>query len=342
MVTSVKCPCWLRAWWAVFPTAGVLALALISVIVGPPVLSPSGLAGAVPSAGATDVGVVLWQLRVPRAVVAVIAGGGLGVVGLLMQDVFGNPLAGPICGGWTGRRVGDGGDGGDRGRRAVRGRPARDVRRGSGGSLIVLSFSSRQRDLVRFAVVGAAVSAGLTALTIAVISVGSPMATDLLFRYLLGGLAGRTCMMALPVFIGAGVLAVCVVPLARAVSVVRSGERFAASVGVCPRRVVVGVVVVSSLVTATVVSCCGPIPFVALLTPFLTRRSLRREHTSFLVWPAAIAGALLLLVADTAGRLIAYPQEVPVGVCVAVLGGPALLVLLRGLRVGPSRVVEPI
>jgi iron complex transport system permease protein len=333
----------LWAWWAVFPTAGVLALALISVIVGPPVLSPSGLAGAVPSAGATDAGVVLWQLRVPRAVVAVIAGGGLGVVGLLMQDVFGNPLAGPdLLGAGPGAALamavtvvtGVGG--------AFVVGPLATFVGALGGSLIVLLFSSRQRDPVRFAVVGAAVSAGLAALTIAVISVGYPMATDLLFRYLLGVLAGRTWTMALPVFIGAGVLAVCVVPLARAVSVVRSGERFAASVGIRPRRVVIEVVVVSSLMTATVVSCCGPIPFVALLAPFLTRRSLRRGHTSSLVWPTAIAGALLLLVADTAGRLIAYPKEVPVGVCVAVLGGPALLVLLRGLRVAPSRVVEPI
>ncbi|MFG6202277.1 iron ABC transporter permease [Nonomuraea sp. JJY05] len=323
--------------------AGVVALALISVLVGPPLLSLSGMAEAVASVGATDAWVVFWQLRVPRAVVAVIAGGGLGVVGLLMQDVFRNPLAGPdLLGAGPGAALamaltvvtGVGG--------AFVVGPLVTFAGALGGSLIVLQFSSRQRDPVRFAVVGAAVSAGLTALTIAVISVGSPMATDLLFRYLLGILAGRTWTMALPVFIGAGVLAVCVVPLARAVSVVRSGERFAASVGIRPRRVVIEVVVVSSLMTATVVSCCGPIPFVALLAPFLTRRSLRREHTSSLVWPTAVTGALLLLIADIVGRLSTYPQEAPVGVCVAVLGGPALLLLLRGLRAGRSPAVEPI
>jgi iron complex transport system permease protein len=203
-------------------------------------------------------------------------------------------------------------------------------------------LSSRQRDPVRLAVVGAAVSAGLTALTIAVISVGGPMSTNLLFRYILGMLAGRTWTAALPVLAGAAVLAVCVVPLARAVSVVRSGERLAAGVGIRPGRVIGGVVVVSSLVTATVVSCCGPVPFVALLAPFLTRWLLGRERTSSLVWPTAVLGALLLLTADTAGRLIAHPQEVPAGVGVAVLGGPALLMLLRGLRATPSRPVVPI
>jgi iron complex transport system permease protein len=211
-----------------------------------------------------------------------------------------------------------------------------------GGSLIVLVLSSRQRDPVRVAVVGAAVSAGLTALTVAVISVGGSMSTNLLFRYILGMLAGRTWTMALPALVGAAVLAVCVVPLARAVSVVRSGERLAASVGVRPGRVVVGVVVLSSLVTATVVSCCGPVPFVALLAPFLTRWLLRRERTSSLVWPTAVIGGLLLIAADTVGRLIAHPEEIPVGVGVAVLGGPALLMLLRGVRTAPARTMVSI
>jgi iron complex transport system permease protein len=309
-------------------------------------MSPADLVEAM---GSADASVVLWQLRVPRAVVGVVAGSGLGVVGLLMQDVLRNPIAGPdLLGAGPGAALamavtvvtgvtGVTGLGGA----FVLG-PLVTFAGALVGSLIVLVLSSGQRDPVRVAVVGAAVSAGLTALTIAVISVGAPTATDLLFRYVLGMLAGRTWPMTLPVFIGAVVLAAWVVPLARAVSVVRSGERFAASVGIRTRRVVVEVVVVSSLVTATVVSCCGPIPFVALLAPYLTRRVLRREHTSYLVWPAAITGAILLLTADTVGRLIACPQEVPVGVCVAVLGGPALLLLLRGLRAAPGRTAESI
>lgn len=341
MVSPPSQPFLRRMFWAVLLVVVVLVSVLISVALGPPRTSLSVLAEAARWSGSTDASVVVWQLRVPRAVVAVVTGGGLGVVGLLMQDAFRNPLAGPdLLGAGPGAALmmavtvvtGLGG--------AFVVGPLLTFAGALGGSLIVLLLASRQRDPVRFAVVGAAVSAGLTALTIAVISVGSPMAADLLFRYVLGMLAGRTWTMAVPVFIGTGVLALCVVPLARAVSVIRSGEGFATSVGIRPRRVVVGVVVVSSLVTAAVVSCCGPIPFLALLAPFLTRRLLRREHTSALVWPTAVVGGLLLLIADTVGRLIAYPQEVPVGVCVAVLGGPALLVLLRGLRVAPSRIVE--
>jgi iron complex transport system permease protein len=323
--------------WTGLPLAAVLVAAVLSVALGPPWMSPSALLEAARSAGSTNASVVVWQLRVPRAAVSVVAGGGLSVVGLLMQDTFRNPLAGPdLLGAGPGAALvtavtvvtGLGG--------AFVIGPLLTFAGALAGSLLVLLLSARQRDPVRFAVVGAAVSAGLTALTIAVISVGSPMATDLLFRYVLGTLAGRTWTMAVPVFVGAGVLALCVVPLARAVSVVRSGERYATTVGIRPRRVVLGVVVVSSVVTATVVSCCGPIPFVALLAPFLTRRLLRREHTSSLAWPTAVAGALLLLITDTVGRLVAYPQEVPIGVCVAVLGGPALLLLLRGLRTAPS------
>lgn len=319
----------------------VLVAVLLSVALGPPWMSLPALVDGAHSAGSVDASVVVWQLRVPRAAVAVVAGGGLGVVGLLMQDTFRNPLAGPdLLGAGPGAALmmaltvvtGLGG--------AFVVGPLLTFAGALGGSLLVLLLSSRQRDPVRFAVVGAAVSAGLTALTIAVISVGAPMATDVLFRYVLGMLAGRTWTMAVPVFLGVGVLAVCVVPLARAVGVLRSGERYATSVGIRPRRVVVGVVVVSSLVTAAVVSCCGPIPFVALLAPFLTRRGLRREDTSSLVWPTAVAGGLLLLIADTVGRLITFPQEVPVGVCVAVLGGPVLMLLLRGLRAAPSHTVE--
>ncbi|MGI5127797.1 FecCD family ABC transporter permease [Pseudonocardia sp. CA-107938] len=329
---------WVRAGRALLPAFAVLGLALLSVLLGPPQTSPSELVEAVWSAGSNDAAVVLWQLRAPRAVIALVAGGGLGVVGLLMQDVFGNPLAGPdLLGAGPGAALvmvvtvvtGVGGG-------FVLG-PAVTLAGALGGSLIVLVLSARQRDPVRFAVVGAAVSAGLTALTIAVISVGGSMSTNLLFRYILGMLAGRTWAMAAPVLVGAVVLVVCVVPLARAAAVVRSGERLAAGVGIRPGRVVVEVVVLSSLVTATVVAACGPVPFVALLAPFLTRSVLRREGTMSLVWPTAVVGGLLLLTADTVGRLIAYPQEVPAGVGVAVLGGPALLVLLRGLRTTPAR-----
>jgi iron complex transport system permease protein len=325
-----------RAGWAVIPTVAVLGLALLSVILGPPFMSLSDL-------GSSDASVSLWQLRVPRAVIAVVAGSGLGVVGLLMQDAFRNPLAGPdLLGPGPGAALvmavtvvtGIGGG-------FVIG-PLLTFAGALGGALIVVVLAVQQRDPVRFAVVGAAISAGLTALTIAVISVGSPMATDLLYRYILGMLAGRTWTMAIPVFFGAAVLAVCAVPLARAVGVLRSGERLATSVGIRPGRVIIEVVVVSCLVTATVVSCCGPIPFVALLAPFLTRRLLRREHTLSLVWPTVIVGGLLVLTADTVGRLVAYPQEIPIGVCVAVLGGPALLILLRGLRPVPSRAAESI
>lgn len=332
MTPRLNCVVRRRARGAALSAVAVLGLALLSTLLGPPWLSP------IDPGGSADASVLLWQLRMPRAAVA---GGGLGVVGLLMQDAFGNPLAGPdLLGAGPGAALA----------------MALTAVTGIGGafvlgplvtfagalvcSSIVVALSARQRDPVRVAVVGAAVSAGLTALTIAVVGVGAPSTTDLLFRYLLGMLAGRTWMMAVPVVIGAAVLALCVAPVARAVSVVRSGERFAASVGVRARRVVVEVVVVSSAVTAGVVSCCGPIPFLALLAPFLTRRLLRREHTSSLVWPTAVIGGLLLLSADTAGRLVAHPQEVPVGVCVAVLGGPALLVLLRGLRATPSRTAE--
>jgi iron complex transport system permease protein len=316
---------------------------LLSVLIGPPQTSPSELVDAMRSAGSSDAAAVLWQLRMPRAVIAVVAGGGLGVVGLLMQDVFGNPLAGPdLLGAGPGGALvmvltvvtGVGGG-------FVLG-PLVTFAGALGGSLIVIVLSARHRDPVRFAVVGAAVSAGLTALTIAVISVGGSMSTNLLFRYILGMLAGRTWAMALPVLVGVAVLAVCVVPLARAVGVVRAGARLAAGVGARPGRVVVEVVVVSSLVTATVVASCGPVPFVAVLAPFLARSLLRLEHTSSLVWPTAVVGALLLLTADTVSRLIAHPQEIPAGVGVAVLGGPALLMLLRGVRTAASRSTVPI
>ena len=120
-------------------------------------------------------------------------------------------------------------------------------------------------------------------------------------------------------------------PLARGLDALALGDDSAASLGLPVQRLRLVLVITLALATAVAVAQAGLVSFVGLVAPHLARRNVGARH-ALLVPASALAGGALLLAADLLARTIVAPQEWPVGVLTAVLGGIYLLVLLHRKR----------
>ncbi|GAA5143551.1 iron ABC transporter permease [Nocardioides marinquilinus] len=306
-----------------------LALVLATCL-GDPVVRPSTVAAALLDPG-HPLHPAVREVRLPRAVLGCLAGAGLGVSGLLLQDVLRNPIAGPeLLGVSSGAAV-------VTVTIVVLGLAvpvALLPYAALGGALVagalVLLAIGRTRSPDHVALVGAAVSAACGGLVVAVVGLGTQGNVVVLFRYLLGSLAARgwTHVEAVAPWLLLGVLAA--VLLARRVEALALGDDVAAGLGVAVVRTRLAAVAVAAALAAAVASVCGPVAFVALLAPHLARRVVGRVGTRPVLVAVVPIGAALLAAADLVSRLVLYPVEVPVGVATTLVGVPALVLTLRG------------
>ena len=284
---------------------------------------------------------LVWSIRAPRTLGALLAGALLGLAGAVAQGLFRNPLADPyLLGSAAGANLGV-------------------VAVLSVGSLVgagTIHLAAADA-LVRLGLVGAAFAGALCGvsltlllargaarpmvLLLAGVVVGVLLAalSDLLILlspqamrgsqvFLLGttgflgwssaALLAATLALALPLAVG----------FARALDALVLGEDSAASLGVHLPQVRLLLVATMALCTGSAVAQTGLVAFVGLVAPHLVRRCVVVTHGALLVL-SALAGGVLLQAADVAARSIVAPQELPVGVLTALLGGAYLLVLLR-------------
>ncbi|MEU6996953.1 iron ABC transporter permease [Nonomuraea sp. NPDC046570] len=278
---------------------------------------------------------VLWQIRFPRVVLAVLVGAALSVAGAGMQGVFGNPLAEPgVIGVSSGAAVGAVGA-------IVLGVTAFGqwtvaVAAFAGGLLTTfavyaLARSQGRTEIVTLVLTGIAINA----IAWAVVGLFTFLADDAELRSIsfwnLGTLGGATWPLigAVVPFVVAGLA---LMPLfARSLDLLALGERGARHLGVDTERVRLAVIFLASLLTGASVAAAGAISFVGLVVPHLIRLIAGPGHRVLL--PAsALAGACVLLLADLVARTVAVPAELPIGVLTALLGGPFFLWLLRRTR----------
>lgn len=276
-------------------------------------------------------GFILWEIRVPRVVLALLVGAGLGMSGAALQGALRNPLADP----------GFLGIGGCAALGAVAAYywgaaaalPVALVGGGFAGAtlgaLVLLAVAARAPGgpgLI-LAGVGLASVAG-AALALALALAPSPFALYEITFWLMGGVADRTlaqvALAAPPVLAGCLLLG----RLGRAVDAFSLGEETAASLGVSAtalgRRLVLGVALAVGAGTAV----AGGIGFVGLIVPNLLR-PLVGARPGALLWPSAIGGAALVAGADLVCRLLTrgceLSQPLPLGVVTALIGAPLLI-----------------
>ena len=281
----------------------------------------SALAGA-EGMGAT----VIRELRLPRALAAFACGGLLATAGALMQVLLRNPLADPyILGISGGAAVGALG--------AMMLGAALfwvDVSAFAGAlAAMLLVFGLAHGDgswtQTRLLLTGVIVAAGCGA----EVSLMLALAPDTRVMSMLFWMMGDASAAARP-WPALAVLAlalVAVIPFARDLNVLARGELSARALGVRVGHLRVALYVLASLLTATAVTLVGSVGFVGLVVPHLVRLALGNDQR-VLIPAAALAGGILLTLADTAARTVLAPQQLPVGVLTALIGVPVFLFLL--------------
>ena len=314
------------------------------------VLAGAGLAAgsdgwSLPRWGDADAGLILGQIRLPRTLGAWMVGALLGLAGAIAQGLFRNPLADPyLLGSAAGASL------------AV----VLVLAVGSlGGVTTVMTAASglARLGLVGAAFVGAFAGVGLTLmlargaqqtprLLLAGVVVGVVLSAlgDLVSTIAPEALRGKQVfMLGTTGFLGwasVGVLSVGLLAtlplawrLARVLDALTLGEDSARSLGLALARWRLLLVGVLALATGMAVSQAGLVAFVGLAAPHLVRRCAPAPN-GYTVIASAAAGGTLLLAADVVARSVVAPQELPVGVVTAVLGGAYLLWLLRHRRLG--------
>jgi iron complex transport system permease protein len=284
---------------------------------------------------------VLWELRLPRVLLAALVGAALGLAGALTQGLFRNPLAEPGLLGITSGAVAAAALVLTVFAAAADGMPAAwrpwvlPLAAFAGALAVCLLLDRIARWLTPGSIAGLLLTGlALNALTMAVVGLCTYVANDEQLRSLtfwtLGSLAGATWGVA-------GVLALALLlallaaqRMAGALNALALGEAVAGHVGVDVARLRSALILAVALMAALAVAWCGLIGFIGMMAPHLVRRWAGADQRAVLPL-AALAGALLLLLADTAARLVVLPAELPVGILTALVGAPAFLLLLRGL-----------
>ncbi|MEU8762919.1 iron ABC transporter permease [Streptomyces sp. NPDC048659] len=278
---------------------------------------------------------VLWNIRLPRVVLALLVGASLGCAGALTQGVFGNPLAEPgVIGISAGAAVGAVGAIA-LGLSFLGGWTVTVCAFGAGlltvGLVYALSRSGGRTEVVTLILTGIAVNAFAGALIgLFVFFADNAQLTQITF-WQLGSLAQATWPKVLAV-LPCALLGLAVAPLyARRLDLLALGERPARHLGVDVERLRVALVLVVALLTAAAVAVAGVITFVGLLVPHLLRMAHGPGHR-FLVPGSALGGAVVLMAGDLAARTLAAPAELPLGVLTALIGSPFFFWLLRRTR----------
>ncbi len=321
--------------WLLLPLALLMALSNGAVNLGF-IDSAKGLLATLHADAGSQAAVIIGQIRLPRALLAALVGGILAISGAAMQGLFRNPLADPSLIGVT-------------------------AGASLGASFAIVSISGPLSGLsgITLVSIGAFVGGLLAVILVyrlATSTAGTSVATMLLAGIAISALAGaagnllefytdndtlrRISLWRMGGLDGAnyerllaatlvGLLVFTTLPrFAIALNALLLGESEARYLGVDIDKIKFGLVVIVAIGVGASVALAGTIAFVGLVIPHIMRMLIGPDHRRLL--PAsALAGAVLLLVADTAARVVMAPAELPVGIVTALLGVPFFVSLLR-------------
>jgi iron complex transport system permease protein len=317
----------------------LISVTLLSICIGPTGYDPKAW-GAMVGLGSELSQVLVWEIRLPRVLLALTLGAGLGAAGAGYQGLFRNPLADPfVIGASSGAALGATLSIVLQWRYELQWYGLTLISMTTLSALVgslatvwvvfTISKMGAKMPTVSLLLSGVAVSSFLGALVSLVMFVNEQK-LSLIFGWLMGSLSSRgwaDFQTSWPlILVGGGGL----LWMARSLDVMVFGDEPAASLGIEIRRVRTLVVVFSSLATAAAVSGGGIIGFVGLIAPHIGRLTAGTARHGIAIPSAAFAGAILLVLSDDLARTVVAPGEIPVGVITALLGAPFFIVLLRG------------
>jgi len=322
-------------------TLAVLGLAWLAVLVLAPLVGSTAVSPAAAFEPGTTASTIVWQLRLPRVLLALLAGGALAVSGMGFQTLFRNELAEPYTLGIAGGAAlgavlalhltaRSSLDPGLFGFTVV---AAASFAGALGATALVVGLALRRRgvETATLLLAGIAVSFSCSALILFIQYLSDSTQTFRMVRWMMGGLAVvgfREVLWVAPwVLAGAGLLLV----LRWDLNLLLTGEELAASRGVDLGRLRLLILGASSLMVGALVAVTGPIGFVGLMVPHMLRRWAGSDHL-YLTPACLLGGGVFLALCDLVARTVMAPAELPVGVLTALLGGPFFLWLLLSRR----------
>jgi iron complex transport system permease protein len=333
--------------WACSAVAFLVVAVIVGVLAGPVHLGVGAvlesaaaqlhLPGATTPLSPTEEA-ILWQIRVPRVVLAALVGAMLAVAGATYQGVFRNPLADPyLLGVAAGAGLGatiaiaylpNG----------LRGQRVLPLAAFVGGAIAVMltyavgRSARRERDAATLVLAGVTVAAFFTAWQTFVQQQNSETLQQV-YSWILGNIPSTGWTDVVLILPYVAVAAAIILALRRVVDVLNLGDDEAASLGVDVRRVRLALVVAATLGTAAAVAVAGLIGFVGIIVPHAIRLVSGVGYRALLPL-SLIVGAGFLVLADVIARTALSPAEIPLGVVTAFVGAPFFALVLRSTRGG--------
>ena len=315
-----------------FLLTSLVILAIAVVPLGAASLSIGEVFHAIFSRGSSHADIIIWQLRLPRILMAIICGMGLALSGAVVQGVLHNPLASPFTLGVSSAAFFGGMIGGAFG--VVMG-----LNVGFAFIFVKVGFAFFFGMLALFLIYGISKRRGMTSETVilcgiclmylflALTSVAGMMGgaigmSQILSGFLVSSSWDSVLTTAIFLIITFPLLMWC----ARDLNAMALGDDTATSVGINVNRTRMISMVLATLIVSSIVCFTGVIGFVCLISPFIARSVMGNDHR-FIFPSSALIGALLLLGTDTLARTAIQPIEIPVGMIMTIIGVPFILYL---------------
>ena len=281
---------------------------------------------------------IITNYRIPKAITAIIAGGGLAISGLLMQTLFRNPLAGPfVLGLSSGASLGVAililGAGAISGifSTFLLGPWSLVVASALGSFLVllaVLAVTLKVKDTMAILIIGL-MFGSLTGALVAVLSYFSN--AEQLQQYIFwsfGSLGNQTWQ-------GISILSLCFfvglllsIYSAKSLNALLLGENYAKSMGLKVKKNMLLLILATSILAGGITAFVGPIAFIGLAVPHLTRQFIKTSNHFVLIPAVALSGAILMLICDTIAQLPGIVYTLPINAITSLIGAPVVIWLL--------------
>lgn len=281
----------------------------------------------------SDISLTIFEIRLPRVLLATLVGACLGVAGLLLQGVVRNPLASPevigITGGASlaavsflalgGTALGEGW------------LPLAALVGALSVAMLILALTGRGVTPTRLVLIGIGIAAALGAATTLVLVLSTDALAMQAYVWLTGSLYAAQWNEVLGLAPWAVVGLSLALLLARRLDALALGDDLAMGLGTAVAGTRLMMLLLAVALAGSAVAFAGGLSFIGLLAPHISRRLVKRGHTA-LVPVSALVGALILLHADLLGRIAFLPRDLPAGIFVAGIGAPFFVYLLYRWR----------
>ncbi|WP_433945371.1 FecCD family ABC transporter permease [Paenibacillus sp. SN-8-1] len=267
---------------------------------------------------------LIFKLRLPRVLVAAMVGAGLAVSGTILQAIFRNPLSAPDIVGINGGA-------------SVAAVAFLTLMKASvsihwlpvaafGGALtaaalIYILAYTRNSSPLRLILVGVGISSAASALTTFLLISGDSYRADQILNWLTGTVYGKSMEHAAALLPWIVIFIPLAWGMSRHLNVMLLGDTVAMGVGSAVERTRLVLLLIAVCLAASSVSVAGGIAFIGLMAPHIGRRLAGNQHAG-LITVSALIGAILLVLADLAGRTLFAPKDLPAGIFTAALGAP--------------------